>query len=143
MWKIHFNVFSYIDFKSYTLTRILKDLIECATIDKMCLWSLFAFLKNNILCVCMSRCGMLSEFAVASAYTMYQIKSIAFFANLIFENIGHRNIHKSHLCDYEIALPKFFYFTSRAYFLDIKPLYLMLSWQYSNIRICARQYGFL
>ena len=45
---------------------------------------------------------MLSEFAVASAYTMYRIKSIAFFANYIMENIGHRNIHKSHLCDYEI-----------------------------------------
>ena len=40
---------------------------------------------------------MLSEFAVASAYTMYRIKSIAFFANYIMENIGHRNIHKSHL----------------------------------------------
>ena len=50
----------------------------------------------------MSRCRMLSEFAVASAYTMYQIKCIAFFANYILENIGHRNIHKSNLCGYEI-----------------------------------------
>lgn len=50
----------------------------------------------------MSRCGMLSEFAVASAYTMYQIKSIAFFANYMLENIGHMWIHKSHLCGYEI-----------------------------------------
>lgn len=45
---------------------------------------------------------MLSEFAVASAYTKYQIKSIAFFANYIMENIGHRNIDKSHLYRYEI-----------------------------------------
>ena len=53
---------------------------------------------------------------------------------------SHREVF--HLCGYEIAL-QIFYFTSRAYFLNIKPLYPILSWQYSNIRICARQYGFL